>query len=443
MNRKNLEHSDPSRCRRRTASAILILAAAAALAPAPLGAAWPTVTTVFNDPDFPVDTIGVATRDDKHWFVAEIFDDTAGVETGRVYVKRHEPGVGLSARFDIGSGAATGDRLTTLGRHALPSLAIDSGSQLNLSMQVDQAGWGPTIENTVVLPALLTLFADPPALIDDDSSLTLDRGRSWIAGNTAMGTLWSCWTYHDTVNKDDVYCRGRTGSTWSEPILALATGSGTEDHPSVTLQESTSRRVVAYHTDDGIVVRLFDASNVEDLPNDVSLGTGKIDFPHIVEHDGTLHLVAVHKDNNTLHYASCREDCHDHDSWKPEEIDDITAAGDEVKHPQIAVDGEGHVFVAFQRTPSGAPVADERVVVTARCHFDDWDNDGGELVDDSSGREQVGGHSVFKGLPSFVWSPGRNLLSVVFVQAGTGSRIARWARKDASLAYTDICAGQL
>ena len=416
----------------------------AALSSGPLLAAWPSVITVFDDPNFPIDTIGVATRDGKHWFVAENWDDTVGVQTGKVFAKRHIPGIGLTGRSPIGGSPATGDRLTTLDKHALPSLAIDINTKLNLSMQVDQAGWGPTIENTLVNPVTRTLFTDPPLLIDDDSARTQDRGRSWIAVNNAMSTVWSCWTYHDPVNQDDVYCRGRaTGSpTWNESVLALATGPGTEDHPSVALQPSTSRRVVAYHSNDGIIVRLFDSANAEDLPNDVALGTSQVDFPHLVEHDGNLHLVAVHKTDNEIKYATCSSACNRHASWATETIDDIAVPGDEIKHPQIAVDAEGRVFVAFQHTPSGMGAANERVLVTAKCGTGGWDNNGGELIDDSSGREQLGGHLVFKGLPAFVWDSGNDRLSVVFVQAGTGDRIARWARKDASLAYNDICAGQ-
>jgi len=267
-----------------------------------------------------------------------------------------------------------------------------------------------------------------------------------------MADVWSCWTYHAAANDDDVYCRGRrTGQAnlaWTEPILALATAAGVvEDHPSVAHQPSTGRRVVAYHTSTGIKVRLFDTANAEDGPNDVSLGaTGNVNFPHIVDAGGVLHVVAVNTATSELNYASCSLDCHRDVNWTTETIAAAAAAaaaGDQLAHPQLAVDGQGHVFVAFQHIPAGMGAAAERVKVTARCAVDGWDDDGGEPVDGSQGREQLGGHTVFKALPAFVFDAADNRLSAAYVQAvNAADRVGRWARKDAALAYGDICAGQ-
>jgi hypothetical protein len=202
--------------------------------------------------------------------------------------------------------------------------------------------------------------------------------------------------------------------------------------------------VVAYHTSTGIKVRLFDTANNEDLPNDVALGgTTNVNFPHIIDANGVLHVVAVNTATNQLNYATCSANCEVDASWARETIDDTTAAGDQLAHPQIAVDGEGHVFVAFQHIPAGQGATAERVKVTAKCAVDGWDNDGGELIDNSQDREQIGGDSVFKALPAFVFEPIGYKLSVAYVQAvNAGDRIGRWARKDAILAYNDICAGQ-
>jgi hypothetical protein len=288
--------------------------------------------------------------------------------TGQVFVKRYVPGSGFGARSNIGVDLAGADRLATADRHALPSLAIDSNTGLNVSMQRDAIGYGPTIEDVAVNPITLVPVLNPPNLIDDDAGLTLDRGRSGIAINEAMGQVWSCWSYHAAAADDDVYCRGRlTGLAnlaWTEPILAVGVTAGViEDHPTVVLQPSTARRVVAYHSDTGIKVRLFDASN--------------------------------------------------------------------------------NVFVAFQHIPSTGGATDERVKVTARCATGGWDDDGGELIDDSQDREQIGGDTVFKAPPAFVFDATDNRLSVTYVQAvNAGDRIGRWARKDAGLAYADICNGQ-
>jgi hypothetical protein len=364
-------------------------------------------------------------------------------------VKRFVPGSGFGPRFNIGNDPAGADRLATVDRHALPALTIDQNTALNVSMQRDAVGYGPTIEDVAVNPVLLTPFLNPPNLIDDDAGRTADRGRSWISVNAAMADVWSCWTYHAAANDDDVYCRGRlTGQAnlaWIEPILPLATTAGViEDHPSVAHQPSTSRRVVAYHTSTGIKVRLFDTAGNEDTPNDVALGgTANVDFPHLIDAAGTLHVVAVNTATNALNYASCSSGCNLDANWDRETIDDVTAAGDQVAHPQVAVDGDGHVFVAFQHQPALQGATSERVKVTAKCAVDGWDDDGGELVDNGQDREQIGGDSVFKALPAFVYDAGDNRLSVVYVQAiNAGDRIGRWARKDATLAYSDICAGQ-
>ena len=154
-------------------------------------------------------------------------------------------------------------------------------------------------------------------------------------------------------------------------------------------------------------------------------------------------MVAVHKIDNEIKYASCNTNCNLDANWTRETIDDITVGNDEVHHPQIAVDNQGNVFVAFQYKPEGQGDGAERVKVTARCAVDGWDNDGGEYVDDTQGREQIGGHLVFKALPAFVFDDVNNRLSVTFVQGVGGiDRVGRWARKDATIAYNDICAGQ-
>ena len=409
-------------------------------------AQWPSTMTAFNDPNRDVDSIGIAHRNGEYWFVTELWG--AAANTGQVYVKRFVPGSGFSARSNIGVDLAGVDRLATVDRHALPSLAIDQNTALNISMQRDAVGYGPTIEDVAVNPVTLVPALNPPNLIDDDAARTLDRGRSWISVNEAMGDVWSCWTYHQAANNDDVYCRGRlTGQanlTWTAPILALATTAGViEDHPSVVHQPSTARRVVAYHSDTGIKVRLFDTANNEDLPNDVALGgTTQVDFPHLIDANGVLHAVALHKADNQIKYATCNTNCRLDASWSRETIDDTTAVGDQIAHPQVAVDGEGHVFVAFQHIPSGLGVADERVKVTAKCATGGWDDDGGELIDDSQGREEVGGHLVTKALPAFLFGATENRLSVTYVQDAAGKRLGRWARKDAGLAFSDICAGQ-
>ena len=397
-------------------------------------------------PTLPVESLGLTHRDGRHWFVAEIWDDSA--QTGQVYVKRHVPGFGFSARSNVGNDPLGADRLTTPDRHALPSIAIDVNTGLNLSMQTDVSGYGPTIENVTVFPGSLAPVVNPPHLIDDDSGLIEDRGRSWIAINDALGDVWSCWTYH-TPTDDDVYCRGRqTGLAnlvWTESILPLATTPMvTEDHPSVAIQTTTARRVVAYHSDTGIKVRLFDTSNTEDLPNDVALGgTTQVDFPHLIDANGVLHVVALHKADEEIKYATCSADCHIDANWSRETIDDINAGGDSLAHPQVAVDAAGNVFVAFQHIPAGLGNVDERVKVTAKCATDGWDNDGGELIDGTQGREQIGGHTVFKALPAFVYDDTNDRLGVTYVQGVGGvDRIGRWARKDAPLAFSDICAGQ-
>lgn len=407
-------------------------------------AAWPVTSTVFDDPNLPVESLGLAERGGEHWFVAETWDDIT--LTGQVYVKRHIPGVGFGARSNVGQDPAGVRRLST--GHALPSIAIDSNTAANISMKADAPGYGPTIENVAVGPVNLTPVQNPPELIDDDATLVSDRGRSWIAIDEALGDVWSCWTYHDALS-DDVYCRGRnTGQInlpWVDPILPLATDPAvTEDHPSVALQASTSRRVVAYHTATGIKVRLFDLSNVEDLPNDVALGgTSNVDFPHLIESNGVLHVVAVNTLTQQLNYASCSANCNLDASWSKETLDDTTAAGDGVAHPQVAVDGTSNVFVAFQHRPAAGGAADERVKVTAKCAIGGWDDDGGELVDDTQNREQVGGNGTAKALPAFLFDATNNRLGVTYVQAVGGvDRVGRWARKDAALAFADICAGQ-
>jgi hypothetical protein len=431
---------------RRLLSLLLLL-----LSAAPALAQWPSTLTAFNDAARAVDSIGIAHRDGEYWFVAELWGPVA--TTGQVFVKRFVPGSGFGSRANISDDPGGADRLATVDRHSLPSLAIDSGvvtgTALNISMQRDAVGFGPTIENVAVNPVTLGLFLNPANLIDDDAGLTQDRGRSWISINSAMADAWSCWTYHAAAGDDDVYCRGRlTGQAnlaWTAPILALATTAGViEDHPSVTHQPSTARRVVAYHSATGIKVRLFDTAGVEDTPNNVSLGaTTNVNFPHVVDAGGVLHVVAVNTATSELNYAFCSASCHDDASWTKETIDDITAAGDQVAHPQIAVDGAGHVFVAFQHLPAGLGLTAERVKVTARCATGGWDDDGGELVDDSQDREQIGGDSVFKALPAFVFDATDNRLSAAYVQAVNGAdRIGRWARKDAGLAFADICAGQ-
>jgi hypothetical protein len=432
---------------RRVRRAATLLSVGMLLLSPAVWAAWPNTLTVFDDPLLPVESIGVTQRGGEHWFVAEIWNEDPAVLSGQIYLKRHIPGVGLSARSNVGNDPGGVDRLATPGRHALPSIAIDSNTAVNLSMQADAVGFGPTIENVAVNPVTLAPALNPPNLIDDDSSRTADRGRSGIAINETLGDVWSCWTYHKPGD-DDVYCRGRqTGQanlTWTEPILPLATTAVIEDHPSVALQTAAARRVVAYHTASGIKVRLFDSSNTEDQPNDVSLGgTGDVDFPHLVDANGVLHVVAAHKVDNTIQYATCSVGCHVNANWSRETLDDITVLGDEVAHPQVAVDTAGHVFVAFQHTPAGQGTTEERVKVTARCATGGWDNDGGELIDDTQGREQLGGHSVFKALPAFVPDDTHNRLSVAYVQAvGGADRLGRWARKDATLAFNDICAGQ-
>jgi hypothetical protein len=429
----------------RTRRLLVGMLLALALSPRAEGA-WPVVTTVFNDPNLPVESLGLAERNGEHWFVAEVWDDVA--LTGSVYVKRHTPLVGLTARADIGVDPAGVRRLLS-GSHALPAIAIDSSTAANLSMKADAVGYGPTIENVAVYPGGLAVVQNPPELIDDDAGLAADRGRSGIAIDESLADVWSCWTYHAGAGNDDVYCRGRdTGQAnlaWVDPILALATDPlAIEDHPTVALQPSTSRLVVAYHTDSGIKVRLFDLSNNEDLPNDVSLGgTANVDFPHLIEADGVLHVVAVNTATQELNYASCSAGCNVNANWTRETIDDTTAAGDSVAHPQVAVDADGHVFVAFQHTPAGAGATAERVKVTAKCAFAGWDDDGGELVDDTADREQVGGNGGAKALPAFVYDSTHNRLGVTYVQAvAAADRIGRWARKDAALAYGDICTGQ-
>lgn len=429
------------------ATRLLSLSLVAGLMLAPLAeGAWPVTTTVFDDPALPVESLGLAERAGQHWFIAETWDDVA--QTGNVFVKRHIPGVGFGARSNIGLDPAGTRRLLTVGSHALPCISIDSNTAVNVSMRADAVGYGPTIENVAVGPVTLTPVQNPPELIDEDAALGADRGRSWIAISEALGDVWSCWTYH-AAGSDDVYCRGRdTGQVsldWVDPVVALATDPlVTEDHPSVALQESTSRRVVAYHTSTGIKVRLFDLSNNEDLPNDVALGgTTNVDFPHLIEANGVLHVVAVNTLTQVLNYASCAANCNVDANWTRETIDDTTAAGDSVAHPQIAVDEAGHVFVAFQHTPAGGGATAERVKVTAKCALNGWDDDGGELVDDTQNREQVGGNGGAKALPAFVFDATNNRLGVTYVQAVGGvDRVGRWARKDATLAYNDICAGQ-
>lgn len=437
-------HSDTARVRRRSHLTLICAGLLLAL-PTVVPAQWPSTITVFNDPNLPVESLGLADRNGEHWFVAELWDDVA--LTGYVFVKRHVPGVGLSARSSIWADPIGVDRLATAGDHNLPSVAIADGTALNVSMKVDAVGYGPTIENVAVFPNGLGIVLNPPELIDDESALTLDRGRSSIAIDDTMGDVWSCWTYHAATG-DDVYCRGRvTGQAnlvYTESILALATDPAiVEDHPSVALQPSTGRRVVAYHTSNGIVVRLFDTSNVEDAPNDVLLGaTGNVDFPHLIDDAGVLHLVATNTATEALNYATCTLDCHIDANWSTDTIDDIPPGS--TAHPQIAVDGVGHVFVAFQHIPSAGTATDERVRVTAKCGSNGWDDDGGELVDDSQSREQVGGNGGAKALPAFVYDEGNDRLSLTYVQAVGGvDRVGRWARKDATLAYNDICAGQL
>lgn len=410
-------------------------------------AAWPTTLTVFDDPLLPVESIGVAQHGGEHWFVAELWDDDPAVRSGQVYLRRHTPGVGLSALSNVGNDPGGFDRLDTPGRHALPSIAMGSNSAVNLSMQADALGFGPTIENPVVNSVTGRLVLNPPRFIDDDSARTADRGRSGIAINDVLGQVWSCWTYHKPGN-DDVYCRGRQsgpmGFSWPEPILALATTAVIEDHPSVALQSSTARRVVAYHTSTGIKVRLFDSSNTEDGSNDVALGgTANVNFPHLIDVNGVLHTVAVHTVNQTLQYATCSANCHVNANWSRETLDDTTAQGDQVAHPQVAVDAAGHVFVAFQHTPAGQGAAGERVKVTAKCATDGWDNDGGVPIDDTEEREQLGGHLMAKALPAFVFDDTHNQLSVTYVQAVSGTpRLGRWAQEEATTAFNDICAGQ-
>jgi hypothetical protein len=48
-----------------------------------------------------------------------------------------------------------------------------------------------------------------------------------------------------------------------------------------------------------------------------------------------------------------------------------------------------------------------------------------------------------KAVPAFGIDRFTNMLSVAYVQdIGLVDRVGRWARKDATLAYDDICAGQ-
>ncbi|QRN95874.1 hypothetical protein JRI60_43665 [Archangium violaceum] len=168
-----------------------------------------------------------------------------------------------------------------------------------------------------------------------------------------------------------------------------------------------------------------------------------MDFPHLTDANGVLHVVAVHKVDKTIRYATCSANCHVDANWIRETIDDTTAVGDQVAHPQVAVDADGHVFVALQHIPAGQGVVAQRVKVTARCATDGWDNDGGDPIDDTQGREQIGGHLVSKALPAFVLDDTNNQRSTVYVQAvGAADRIGRWAQEDATVAFNDICAGQ-
>jgi hypothetical protein len=426
-----------------------LLAAQIVLSASSAWGAWPELMTVARHPVWRVESLGAIQHEDAHWFVMEFWDGDA--QTGHVFVRRHTATEGLSLATNIGDDPAGFDRLVTPGVRAAPSIAVDADAGVLISMKRNEPGYDTTIEESVVDPQQLQLVLNPPNLIDDENLRLGPRGNSWIAVNDILGDVWSCWTYHTETDDDDLYCRGRrtgaAGLTWTEGILPLATApQSIEDHPSVVIQTAIGRRVVAYHSAAvGVKVRLFDLANNEDLPNNVALGgVRQVNFPHIaVDANDVLHVVAVDVARNRILYATCSINCHRNANWSRELIDDIGVAGDRMSSPQVAVDVAGHVYVAFQHTPAGQPDRSERVKVTAKCASGGWDNDGGELIDDSRGREQIGGHMLSKAVPAFGIDRFTNMLSVAYVQdIGLVDRVGRWARKDATLAYDDICAGQ-
>jgi len=138
---------------RRAASLLVLLSGSAVLTASDAWAQWPSTITAFNDPGRAVDSLGIAHRHGEYWLVAELWGLMAA--TGQVYAKRFVPGSGFGSRSNIGVDPGGVDRLATVGRHALPSLSIDANTALNVSMQRDAAGYGPTIEDVAVNPITL------------------------------------------------------------------------------------------------------------------------------------------------------------------------------------------------------------------------------------------------------------------------------------------------
>jgi len=410
----------------------------------PALAAWPVVGTVYDSSD-ETQALCVSADNGNHWLVGETVNGMA--TNSRTYVRRHD-GSTLSSPADLWAAPSSSDRLTS-SAVSLPACAIGDGTRLEVSMKRDDSGFtNPTVENIVVHRTALTLADNPPELIDEDSLLTDIRKQSTIAIDNGLTDVFACWTIDD--GNDDVRCRGRdTSSTaWSDGYVTFNDPTNKEEHPSVAIGGTTvPERVVAYHDATvGVIVRVFDNSNpmVEATPNDVDIGgvgALNVNWPHIIARDGVLHLVAWNTGVDELIYGTCAADCHENANWTTEIIDDVTPnVGDAAKHPQIAVDSDNRVFVAFNYDSATVGSSDERVMVTARCSPGDW-SDTPEFVDNSGGREQLGGEGVAKGHPSFVYDESNDKLSVVFLYATTTvpvEFIGRWARKGTNATFTDL-----
>ncbi|MEL6347386.1 MAG: hypothetical protein AAFV53_30000 [Myxococcota bacterium] len=397
-------------------SVLSLLSTASAVPPT-----W-TVNSIFNPSGEDLVAIAMVTVDSDHFFVAQL-EDSAGAS--RLYFKKRDNIHGLSSRIDLSLDGSGVPRLDTTGMEQyLPTLAVDSGSRVLIANKVDGVGFGPTIENPI-LPrtAPFNLIDAPPELIDADATLTPRRKHTSLAVNSTAGTVFACFTVDD--GGDDIYCndRGMASTSWPSIPWALATSANVEEHATVAVLDDDTR-VIMYADGTGgadttnIKVEFYDGSNTL-IGTGVELGNTNSNWPHLTRDGDVLHAVWANTGTDTLWYTTCdtRLSSCDSSGWlTPEQITNIPNAG---AYPQIIVDDNDDIFVAFTHT-SGA--GDERVAVSTRCAAGSWD---GVTIDNSQSTENLGGQHRRHAYPAFSFND------------ATGNIIAAYGREHATTGEWD------
>ena len=372
------------------------------------------VHTIYNKSGRDVAAITQVAEGGEIFVAAQLTD---GVES-RLYLKKWDVALGaLSSRINISNDVLGNPRLdTTGGEQYLPSLAIDTGTDLLVSTKADAVGFGPTIENPVLGRTFPFPYADdPPLFIDDDSGVgsIQKRKHSSLAVNATADTAFACWTVDD--GNDDTYCRSRslTSTVWSNPTFALGATAAVEEHVAVeVLDDGTRVAIFADGSAHGVAdstnlsVHFFDASDT--ALGSAELGETRSNWPHLVREGDVLHATWLNTAQDEITYGTCDTaalDCTSAMNWTVELINNIP---NDAAYPQIAVDEYGHVYVAFTHT-SG--VGDQRVIVTARCSANDWQ---GETVDGSEGQENLGGEHVRHAYPAIAYEATAEKISVVY-----------------------------